>query len=127
VAASDSTQIRATVNAADGVRAPFTVSATENIFEAGLAKTPHPGGHGGGVLPFQVAVPTGTVSMTFSHGKVRVSFAHGAFDGPDGYRRLNIDISASGGISGLMAADDYFYLVGVFLDGGQPTRARLRH
>ncbi len=39
--------------------------------------------------------------------------------GPDGYSGVNTNISATGGISGLMDTKRYFYIVGVFLDGGQ--------
>ncbi len=121
VAAADSTPTSSMVKAAEGLKAPFTVSAMDNVFGAGLATPPDPGGNGGGVLPFQVAVPTGTVNVTFSHVAGNVSFALGVSNGPDGYRGLNMNISATGGISGLMDTHRYFYLVGVFLDGGQPT------
>jgi hypothetical protein len=120
-AASGSSQIGNGVRPADGTKAPFTASATDNIFGAGLTTPPDPGGNGGGVLPFEIAVPAGTMTVKFSHVAGRVSFAHGHSGGPDGTSGVDTNISACGGISGLMDTDSYFYLVGVFLDGGQPA------
>ncbi len=106
---------------ANGVQGPFVASAMDNIFGAGLTTPPDPGGNGGGVLPFQAAVPTGTVTVTFTDVTGKTSFAQGTHGGPDGYSGIATNISAYGGISGLMDTKRYFYLVGVFLDGGQPT------
>jgi hypothetical protein len=120
-ATAGAVKIGNSVNTANGVQGAFAASAMDNIFGAGLTTPPDPGGNGGGVLPFQAAVPTGTVTVTFTDVTGKTSFSPGIRGGPDGYSHFDTNISAYGGISGLIDTKRYFYLVGVFLDGGQPT------
>ena len=79
------------------------------------------------MLPFQLAVPTGTVTVTFSQVTGAVSYGLKKTNGPDGSSRIGMNISACGGISGIKDAHDYFYLVGVFLDRKPANKFRLRH
>ena len=99
----------------------FTVSGMDNIWGAGLTTAPDPGGNGGGVVPVQVALPAGTATVTFSDVEGSVYFDADESNGPDGGRWPKTNISSYGGISGLRDKNHYFYMVGVFLDGGQPA------
>ena len=109
-----------------GTTSPLTVTAMDNIWGAGLTTAPDPGGYGGGVVPVQVAIPQGAKWVTFPHVTGSVSFGQRGEsnpNGPDGNpdAKLNTNISAFGGISGLQDTASYFYLVGVFLHGKQPA------
>ena len=100
----------------------FTATAMDNPWGAGLTTAPDPGGPGGGTVPADMTVPTGTKSVTFSQVTGTVSYQPGESNGPDGMPYINtVNISAYGGISGLKDGRRFFYLVGVFLDGGQPA------
>ena len=99
----------------------FSVSGMDNIWGSGLTTAPDPGGNGGGVLPFEAALPAGTQDVTFAHVVGTVSFEGGESNRADGGYYPNMNISAYGGISGLQDNHRYFYVVGVFLDGGQPA------
>ena len=101
----------------------FKVSGTDNIWGAGLASAPDPGGFGGGAIPYQSQLPRGTATVTFSKLKGTVSYGIGT-NGPDGASTaFDTNITSTGGISGLIDTDQYFYLVGVFLGKGQPATA----
>ena len=110
----------ATAGAA-GTKISFTVSGMANIWGAGLATAPDPGGSGGGVVPFDVPTPAGTATVTFSQVAGTVSYETNDSNGPDGGTYPRMNISSYGGISGLKDAKRYFYMVGVFLNEGQPT------
>ncbi len=101
----------------------FKVSGMDNIWGAGLTAAPDPGGDGGGVVPYQAHLPRSTATVTFSKVKGVVSYGVGS-NGPDGATTdFDTDITSTGGVSGLMDTDQYFYLVGVFLGKGQPASA----
>src|ERR1700722_20233033 len=76
--ASGSAQTRHVLMPAINAAIPFTASATDNIFGAGLTTAPDPGGNGGGVVPLDMAVPVGTSTVTFSQVAGSVSFSPGS-------------------------------------------------
>jgi hypothetical protein len=100
--------------------ATVTVTGTDNIFGAGLSVTPDPAGGGSGNVPPEITVPSGTTWMTFSNVRGTVSDEGGESNGPDGNSTPS-DISGTGEISGIVDSTGVFYLVGVYLDGPQPT------
>ena len=103
--------------------ADFAVSATDNIWGAGLLTPPDPGGGGGGTLPFARSLPAGTSEVKLSAVTGTVSYGAGESNGPDGQSGQSAaHISGYGGISGLTDSARYFYLVGVFLAKGQPAK-----
>jgi len=107
-------------------RRPYVqVDAQSNIFGAGHAVAPNPGGGGGGILP-QV------INLTPGHEKIVVflgiygtvgSWAGDPGNGGEGaYVPGNyIQIFSYGGIAGIGVYDWFFPLVGVFLDGNEPV------
>ena len=105
-----------------GSSATLTVNATDNIYGAGLATPPDPGGNGGGQVPVDVPIPSGTTWISFSDVNGTVANAVGASNGPDG-RTGSTDITPTGSISGLIDSASLFYMTGVFLDGPQPSPA----
>jgi len=103
-----------------------TVSGQANIFGAGHATPPDPGGYGGGVLPpvvpllqgADVAVYFGSVAGTVCYHVV------GCLSNPDGFDpalRNPTDITSYGGISGILHGETAMFLVGVFLSDEEPV------
>jgi hypothetical protein len=107
---------------ANGSATNLTVEGVDNIYGAGLSTAPDPGGNGGGKVPLDVPIPSGTTWITVSHVNGTVFNAVSASNGPDG-RPGSTDIIATGSISGLIDSASLFYLTGVFLDGPQPSPA----
>lgn len=109
-------------SAASAQSVPFSVPATANIYGAGHATPPAPGGGGGGVLPTRIDLPPGTGrTLVFSNVTGSIDFGPCCpTNGPDG-----IDSSGSGaaidwdGIGGMTIARGRF-LTGVFLDDTEP-------
>ena len=105
----------------------LTVAGDANIFGAGHASAPGPGGGGAGQLPPVFSFAAGPAQiLTFSQvtGSVRIDFddTPGFSNGPDGgtlYTRT--DISSFGGLSGIIDNAKTMFLVGAFLSGGEPT------
>jgi len=101
----------------------MAVDAQSNVFGAGHAYAPDPGGGGGGVLPPYFALPSGGgLVLTFSSVTGSVSCGPG-WSGPDGgpYASGTTDILSYGGISGIVNNDATMFLVGVFLDDNEPV------
>jgi Ca2+-binding RTX toxin-like protein len=115
----------ASIGTAQG--ATLTVDGVDNIFGAGHAVAPAPGGDGGGTLPPTVsfAANSGQI-LTFSSVTGLVGCAGFAGNGPDGdcfpASFAGNDINSTGGISGILDDNgNNMYLVGVFLDDSEPT------
>lgn len=100
------------------------VAGSANIFGAGHASAPAPGGGGPGTLPPSItfASAPGQV-LSFSGVGGWVSCCNSTPTGPDGgpYASGTTDITATGGISGVRDSQHTMFLVGVFLDGGEPA------
>lgn len=112
-----------TVLAATPTRAQVSVPGNCNVFGAGHASAPGPGGSGGGLLPIEVAVPAGTnrtvtfsLSGTIDYGGCCPS------NGPDGVAFTSIEANPLwDGIAGLDFSTRARYLAGVFLDDTEPV------
>ena len=105
----------------------LSVSGDANIFGAGHASAPQPGGGGAGILPPGVSFPAGAGQvLTFSSvtGTVRIDFDNtpAGTNGPDGGTLyLPTDILSSGGISGVTLNQRTLFMVGVFLNNVEPA------
>lgn len=102
----------------------LVVPGDANIFGAGHASPPAPGGDGPGSLPpvFTFAAQAGQV-LTFSGVFGTVSCCNSSMTGPDGgpYASGTTDITSFGGISGIVDDQHTMFLVGVFLDDAEPA------
>lgn len=106
------------------------VIARSNIFGAGRAHPPAPGGGGGGVLPVRVDLadldnPASVVFPSVA-GQVSGWAAAGGFNGPDGGRSWGgvTNVRSWNGIAGIRHQRATMFLVGVFLGPeGQPAAA----
>lgn len=102
----------------------LVVPATANIFGAGHATPPAPGGGAEGTLPPFVtfAAASGQI-LTFSGVSGTVSCCNSSMTGPDGgpYASGTTDITGVGGISGIRNDQHTMFLVGVFLDANEPA------
>jgi hypothetical protein len=108
------------------------IDAKCNIFGAGFAVPPDPGGGGGGVLPVMIPVVAGSgnyVQLSNVTGQVSAGFGfplHGADGGTSASGTT--DVLSWGGISGLIHANRTLFLTGVFLgpaSASDPAPARL--
>lgn len=110
--------------AAQAVPQPITVPSQANIFGAGHASPPAPGGGGAGTLPPVVALPAGqarTVRFPSLTGSAFAACSGAVTNGPDGScNSSGTNIESVGGIAGLVAAANMM-LVGVFLGPGEPA------
>lgn len=111
---------------AQSVSGSRVVLGTANIFGAGLALPPDPGGFGGGTLPpvfaFGAGFGGGTLRFTSVAGLWGCCGPGSATVGPDGFVATT-DITSAGGISGAIAPRAMF-LAGVFLSNAtQPGSA----
>ena len=99
----------------------ITVHATANIYGAGHAVPPDPGGGGGGELPPVHEFPVGSGQVLQLVGiDGTISADNGVtFNGADGSRGP-ITVTPWEGISGIRDTRGGFYLVGVFLDDTEP-------
>ena len=106
-----------------GGAATIEVSAFANIFGAGHAVPPNPGGGSAGILPPSYNLNSGAGKiLTFSSVTGQWTLTVGsALGGPDGYFNItSTDINSYGGISGIQH-DGACFLVGVFLGSDEPT------
>lgn len=100
-----------------------TLSGTMNIYGAGHAVAPGPGGAGGGMLPFEVAIPAGT-GRTVQLNLTGVVDYGGccASNGPDGIAKTNAVVHPQyGGLAGCDVPSRGRFVVGVFLDDTEPA------
>lgn len=97
------------------------VDSRSNIFGYGVG-TPQPGGFGGGVIALTLNLTPGASRViTFSNSGSAWWQGPSGSNGPDGGNfRNSTDIPAVGPISGF-AAPRTGHLVGLFLDGNDPT------
>lgn len=107
-----------------------SVAGQANIYGAGLATPPAPGGGGGGVLPTAITLSTlGNPSiLTFPTviGRVSGWAGTGGYNGADGGPNWGgvTNVPSWRGISGIQNNKGTMFLVGVFLGPtGQPTTA----
>jgi hypothetical protein len=107
----------------------LVVDARSNIFGAGHATAPDPGGSagvgpGGGLLPPSVSFSAGSNSVLEFRsvtGTVSIDSRSKPFHGPDGDTTYTLtNVSSSGGISGIRDSKTLF-LVGVFLGDAEPA------
>jgi hypothetical protein len=104
----------------------LTVPGTANLFGAGHAAAPNPGGGGAGTLPPFVtflAGPGKVLRFSAVGGSVSCCSGGGTFNGPDGgpFASGSTDVTSFGGIAGLINADATMFLAGLFLDGSEPV------
>lgn len=107
----------------DAAPTSVTVPGTANIYGAGHAVPPAPGGNGAGVLPIEVALPPGTRrTVTLSAVSGNVDFgpccSPNAADGVAGAG--NAPSNSWDGIGGMTISRGRF-LGAVFLDDGEPA------
>ena len=95
------------------------VTATANIFSAGLLTPVAPGGGGTGILPVQVSLTPGLGTLQFQvSGDVSPNFSQFDLHGEGTPNYITI-LNSYGGISGFKA-DKAFPFVGVFLTATTP-------
>lgn len=102
----------------------LVVPASSNIFGAGHAAPPAPGGDGEGTLPPFVAFPAEAgQTLVFSGIAGGVSCCNSVLTGPDGgpYASGTTDISSWNGIAGIANDQHTMFLVGVFLADAEPA------
>jgi hypothetical protein len=104
------------------------IPGTANIFGAGLATPPAPGGGGGGTLPVLIELPAFRSGEYFSMSAVFGSVsccsgAGGTFNGPDGGSAAggSTNVQSEGNISGLIHSSSTMFLAGVFITAADPT------
>lgn len=104
-----------------------TVPGTSNIFGAGHAAAPSPGGGSGGTLPPVMNVTGGSLLTILASGQVtldNVPSHNKPSNGPDGGTNYTLtNVSATGGISGISDNTRTMFLVGVFLNATEPSGA----
>jgi hypothetical protein len=101
------------------------VLGAANIFGAGLAEPPQPGGGGAGVEPPMWEIPDGTGRvLTFPEvtGRVNPITSQPNFVGPEGDDGEfgTTDVQSFGGISGIVHQEAGIFVVGVFLSDDPP-------
>lgn len=102
----------------------LTVPARANIFGAGQAEPPDPGGGGAGELPPMVPLPPGAkriVTFPSVTGRVNPIMDYDDWNGPAGDGVGGTNVESFGGISGIVHAANGMFLVGVFLRDGWPA------
>lgn len=103
------------------------VDARSNIYGAGAASLPAPGGGGPGVAPVTIQLGTSGPGRTLKMASVTgtVDCCDGVEpNGPDGNTTHGgTNINPFGGLSGIIHANRRMFLVGVFLDSSAPTGA----
>jgi hypothetical protein len=103
---------------------PATVPAKANIYGAGLAQPPEPGGGGAGVPPPGWRLPDGdnrVVTVPRATGRVKPIDDLPAANGPAGDKVGATDVEPYGGISGIAHRYNGMFLVGVFLTDDPPA------
>lgn len=112
-------------SAAPSLDASLTeVPATANIFGAGHAELPQPGGGGAGTEPVEIPLPSGsgrTVTISDATGTVIPIVALGLPNGAEGAGYGITNIESYGGISGIQHGSNTMFLVGVFLTDEEPA------
>lgn len=98
------------------------VPGTANLWGAGHAVPPGPGGGGGGELPAEIALPPGTGrELRFTSVQGQIGFGQGIpLNGADGVAFPPCENVSLDGIAGNVAAQARF-LAGVFLDDQEPV------
>lgn len=96
------------------------IDGSANIFGAGHATPPAPGGGGTGTLPPSVILGVGDVFTFTASGSVTYN-GGGNFYGADGGVFGPTNISSTGGISGIQHGTRRMFLAGVFTDGTEPS------
>lgn len=99
-----------------------SVSALCNIYGAGHATAPNPGGAGAGNLPLLVSLPPGAraVRFTGAAGSVLYCGTCGPASGADG-ALFGFSLDSFGGISGIVSSTRARHLSGVFLGDDEPV------
>lgn len=100
-----------------------TVSGLCNIFGAGHATPPAPGGGGAGILPVRINLPVGGLrTCTVSASGIVSCCGGGQANGPDGGTGASgtTDITSWNGISGIRHPSRTMFLVGVFVNDQEP-------
>jgi len=122
--AARTTAAPAAPEAAGELGRPATVPATANIFGAGLAQPPEPGGGGAGVLPPGWRLPDGEnriLTVPHATGRVKPIDDYPAANGPAGDKIGVTDVESYDGISGIAHRHNGMFLVGVFLTDERPA------
>ena len=110
--------------AAHGISQPVSISSQANVFGAGHASPPAPGGNGAGTLPPVVSLPAGSarvVRFPSLTGTAFASCSNAVSNGPDGScNALGTNVASVGGLAGLISAANMM-VVGVFLGPDEPA------
>lgn len=99
----------------------YVVPGTANIFGAGHAVPPNPGGSGGGTLPpvHVFSAAPGTV-LTFPSITGSISCCPNGGHSAEGDTVTDTDVWSTAGISGIVHQNRRIFLAGVFLDDEEP-------
>ena len=106
-----------------GQEKTLTIPARANIFGAGQAEPPDPGGGGAGESPPMVPLPPGANRvLTFPSvtGRVNPIMDYNDWNGPAGDGIGGTNVESFDGISGIVHRANGMFLVGVFLSDGMP-------
>jgi hypothetical protein len=102
------------------------IPATANLYAAGHATAPAPGGGGPGTMPPVIALPAGqrvSVLVACDVGSVRAGpdpWGWGSADGKRVGRFTRTDVTSWGGVSGVIHRNAVLFLAGVFLSDREP-------
>ena len=116
---------KCTCDGVGGCSITVSIPATANLYGAGHATAPAPGGSGAGVLPLEVSLPPGK-GRVLTVGGTSGTILYGTSlppNGPDGCSTActgTHSFSSYGGIAGLTITDRGRFLTAVFLDGTEP-------
>jgi hypothetical protein len=99
------------------------VTSRRNVFGAGHAQAPQPGGFGAGGLPVEWSLPEGAAFVDFPSVTGQITGESDAIDlhGPEGNVGASMDVQSHGGISGIVHHGSQMFLVGVFLTDAVPA------
>jgi hypothetical protein len=103
-------------------RQSVSVSAQCNLYGAGHAVPPNPGGGGAGILPVFISLPPAAAILSFSSASGTVLFCPACTpaNGADGVNSAT-NIDPCDGISGLVAAARARFLAGIFVGPSEPA------
>jgi hypothetical protein len=100
-----------------------TVPGTANIYGAGRAFPPSPGGGGGGDFPvvWELSPDARFVTFPSATGEVISVVGNSVPNGPAGDKAGSTKVESFGGISGIVDRHNGMFLVGVFLTDEEPA------
>lgn len=98
----------------------INLDARSNIFASGRTIVSDPGGGGGGILPFELALDCTVKKIIFPKVTGLLGITGQPSSSPDGWSSV-VNISEFEGLSGVISEDYGLFMAGVFLDDSVPN------